>query len=118
MYYEDDEALTRPITDWSRIKTRKPINTARRDHFMWLVCHYFEVFPEQLKGPRRLHNICVARFVLCYLLREDCKMTWGAIARYLNKDHSTIIYNHRRALANHLESIAIIRGKMAAGACS
>jgi chromosomal replication initiation ATPase DnaA len=111
MLRDDGGAPGGASIDWSRIKTRKPENVARRDRLADLVSQFFDVTLLEMQSPRRCNHICHARFVLCYLLREDVKLSWGAIGRYLKKDHSTIIYNHRKARDFHGAVIETIRGK-------
>lgn len=103
------------VTDWSRIQTRKPENVAKRDKALELVCAHFDVTLDAVKGAGKMRHLCIARFVLCVLLRDEVGMTWNAIARFLRKDHSSIIYNYRKGVQFHGEVIAFLRGKISTG---
>jgi chromosomal replication initiation ATPase DnaA len=104
--------MSDPSTDWSKVVTSKPVMVEIRDRIVHAVCTYFDVAPCELRGPRRMQHICQARFVVYYLLREDAKMSWCAIGRYLNKDHTTIMFGFRKA---HGPSVEAIRGRLVAG---
>jgi chromosomal replication initiator protein len=83
-----------------------------RNRITAAVCRYFDVTVDDLRGPRRTQYVSDARFALYYLLHEDAKMGWSAIGRYLNKDHSTIMFGYRKA---HGPSVEAIRGRLVAG---
>lgn len=51
--------------------------------------------PAQMRGPQRIPEYCAARFEAWKLARE-MGYSLPSIARYFNRDHSTIIHGLRR----------------------
>ena len=57
----------------------------------------FQITPEELKGPRRHRAIAHPRWVLMLLAWEETANSYSQIARYLGKDHTTILYGCNKA---------------------
>ncbi len=57
---------------------------------------WFGVTPEDIMGHRRTPMIVRARFAACHLLHKQRRSAYKAIARVLERDHSTIICAVRR----------------------
>jgi len=58
-----------------------------------VVCKYYKVERESLKGQSRKANLVRVRQVLMYLLREELKLSLEAIGYLIGgRDHSTVIY--------------------------
>ena len=57
------------------------------------VSRYYEVSPQDVKGPRRTSQVSSARQVSIYIVREITGMSMEAIgAEFGGRDHSTIVY--------------------------
>ena len=54
------------------------------------VCIYYDINLNDLKGRSRVRKIVEAREVFCMLAKVFEKVKNSVIARYLNRDHSTI----------------------------
>lgn len=58
-----------------------------------IVSKEFGVKVKDIKGPRRLKDVALARQICMYILREEFNYKLEQIARFLNKkDHTTIIH--------------------------
>lgn len=54
------------------------------------VCIYYDINLNDLKGRSRIRKIVEAREIFCMLSKVFTKVKTSVIARYLNRDHSTI----------------------------
>ena len=63
---------------------------------MHAVCSEFGVDRDRLVSPARDAVTAQARQVAMYLLREDGRLTYAAIAQQLVRDHSTVIHGCAR----------------------
>lgn len=54
------------------------------------VSRYYQVSPEQIKGPSKQKNITTARHITAYLMRTMTDAVETDIGRFLNRDHSTV----------------------------
>lgn len=52
---------------------------------------------DQITGPYRERPIYYARCLAVYIMRRDAGMTFAAIGRIMNRDHTSIIHADRRA---------------------
>ena len=60
-----------------------------------IVCSYYEITEEQLKGPSRVKLIAEARHVFCFFARNYTTMTLKHIGAFLGgRDHTTILNSH------------------------
>lgn len=50
---------------------------------------------EEFKGARALHSIAHPRQEAMWRMREELGKSWGEIARFFNRDHTTIIHGYR-----------------------
>jgi chromosomal replication initiation ATPase DnaA len=63
-----------------------------------IVADYFRVDLDNLLGNKsRETHIIRRRFIAIYLIRTQNNTTYKQIARYFNKDHSTVISNFNTA---------------------
>ena len=51
---------------------------------------------EEMKGHERLAHIVKARHMTSWLARHLTVMSYTAIARQMNRDHTSIIHGHRK----------------------
>jgi chromosomal replication initiator protein len=57
------------------------------------VCRHLSVTPADIASQKRNRALTYARHLTMYLLREDARMTYSAIAQFLGKkDHSTVVH--------------------------
>lgn len=91
------DALKDQLTDRSVYK-----NDVHRIQTM--VCEYFKITLEDLKGKKRTQNINYPRQVAIYLCRELAKESFPKIGTYFGgRDHSTIMSSHTK-IANDLKT--------------
>ncbi len=63
------------------------------EHIIDEVSRYYEVSPQDVRGPRRTSQISSARQVSIYIVREITGMSMEAIgAEFGGRDHSTVVY--------------------------
>lgn len=91
------DALKDQLTDRSVYK-----NDVHR--IQTVVCEYFKITLEDLKGKKRTQNINYPRQVAIYLCRELAKESFPKIGTYFGgRDHSTIISSHTK-ISNDLKT--------------
>lgn len=73
--------------------------TPRFDNIRDVVCHVTGVSPEHLHAKKRSAHIANARHAFCYLARElyQGQFSYPTIARYLERDHTSVMSSERRA---------------------
>ena len=57
------------------------------------VCSVTEIIPHDILAHNRQRHISIARHLFCYVAYNHYGYTLMAIARFLNKDHSTVIHS-------------------------
>lgn len=62
-----------------------------------VVCNKFSIDENELKSRIKVKKLLYARYVVIYISRNHFKIPYTAIAKALNKDHSTIINGYNRA---------------------
>jgi chromosomal replication initiator protein len=72
------------------------------------VCKRFGVRFDELLGKGRHAHLAQARHVLAWLLRQR-GLSYPAIGKYLNKDHTTIMSAVRKVDAERAKSEAVAR---------
>ena len=60
------------------------------------LCGVGDVTVEELKGPSRFRKVCVVRQEFMYQARKQGETASG-IARFLNRDHTTILHGIKAA---------------------
>lgn len=55
------------------------------------------LYPEEIRGPRRHERVCRARWMVIWLSREILGVSYPQIANALCRDHTTILHGYRRA---------------------
>ena len=46
--------------------------------------------------PCRRYEVCIYRQLVCYVLQEKFNLKLEVIGKFINRDHSTVIYNRQR----------------------
>lgn len=83
----------------SRLKylLTKPIGKEKEDvkliMILEAVCSTTEIIPHDILAQNRQRAISTARHLFCYVAYKHYGYCLTAIARFLNKDHSTIIHS-------------------------
>ena len=63
------------------------------DEILDIVCQYFRVSVEDIKGRGRSQQISVPRKVACFVLRNNLPLSYEDIGDFMGlRDHSTIMY--------------------------
>ena len=63
------------------------------DHIQGVVCKYFSISEEEIKGKTRTKNIALARQIAMYLCKEYTELSLKAIGFHFGgRDHSTVIH--------------------------
>jgi len=63
------------------------------DHIQGVVCKYFGISEEEIKGKTRTKNIALARQIAMYLCKEYTELSLKAIGFHFGgRDHSTVIH--------------------------
>lgn len=71
-------------------KWYRPVKRHSVARIVEAVCERSGITPEQVKGPRRSHDVILARFAVCYLAHKQ-GYSYPFIGRRLGgRDHSTI----------------------------
>ncbi len=78
-----------------------------------VVAHECAVTIDGMRSRRRNHELVAARFVLWYLTVEKLNYTYSRVARFMDRDHTTIISGVRRAATDpeYLEIALNVVGK-------
>ncbi len=73
-----------------------------------LVCKYFDVDLQEIRGFRRYRQLVIPRQIIMFLLRRYTKMSLKGIGKLYHKDHATVIHSITTVL-NLLETDADYR---------
>ena len=83
------------------------------------ICSLFSVDPSQIIDKNRKHCVVLPRHLVYYLAYEGTDCSFPAIGRALNRDHSTVIYAHKKianliqtdeTVASHVEKLRMELG--------
>jgi chromosomal replication initiation ATPase DnaA len=83
--------------------SKNPDQNTMIQRITYHVCQWFGVNVTDLKSTSRTAKICDARFVLIELLIKVGNLNQNQAAKYLNRNHATII-SARKKLANLMET--------------
>lgn len=62
-----------------------------------MVCDKYDVSLEELRGPRRYKSLVAARHELMWRIKTELPhCSYPQIGRFLNRDHTTILYGVRK----------------------
>jgi len=63
------------------------------DQITQIICDYFGVSVEDIKGRDRSQSISVPRKLTCYVLKQLMPMSYEDLGTYMGlRDHSTVMY--------------------------
>jgi len=63
---------------------------------LYMVCTYYGVEPDDVKGKDRTRHLVIARQIYCYLARTYTRSTLKQIGSIINRDHATVIYGNKQ----------------------
>lgn len=64
------------------------------------VARGFGVSVEDIRGPSRTTVVATARMCACAVLREATALSFPAIGRLVERDHTTVMHHHRRVMSD------------------
>lgn len=64
------------------------------------VARGFRVEVDEILGPSRARRVCVARACAMAVVRVWTDMSWSAIGRAFDRDHTTVMHNVDRVMAD------------------
>jgi len=70
-------------------KEKQILNTV-----LHMVCTYYGVEPNEIKGKSRKRHLVIARQTYCHLARVYTRSTLKQIGSIINRDHATVIYGN------------------------
>lgn len=63
-----------------------------REQIVMAVCEVCDVRSWEIYGPSKEPDICLARYMLGYLMRDLLNLSSVKIGKALERDHSTVLY--------------------------
>jgi len=60
------------------------------------VCRYYNLDYGALKGNIRSRKLAIGRHTIFKLIKDNTKLSLTEIGKFLNKDHSTVLYGIRK----------------------
>ena len=64
---------------------------------LYMVCTYYQVEPNDVKGKDRARYLVTVRQIYCHLARTYTRSTFKRIGSIINRDHATVIYSDNQA---------------------
>lgn len=74
------------------------------DKLMQAVCQTCSVSREDVLGKNRQKNLVEARQILMYLYKENLDLSFPAIGKLLNRDHTTVLHAFRKITKDLLDN--------------
>ncbi len=66
-----------------------------------IICDMYGITLEQFKGKGRYFNLVMARVHFCRYMRLEHNATFTSLARYLNRDHTSVLHYVKRYKLHH-----------------
>lgn len=107
IYYKTNNAIADLETTKRLLKNFvfSPFNIASYKKIIEIVSKFYNLDEKSLFNPTRRKEIVRPRQIAMFLLREELKYSFPAIARkFGGKDHTTVIYAHKKILQESLEN--------------
>ena len=79
----------------SRI-TFRPLKGDRVSNILCEAANEYNVSVGDIRGPSRDKQVVAARFCAIVRLRDETNLSYPAIGRILDRDHTTVMYGERR----------------------
>jgi chromosomal replication initiator protein len=79
----------------SRI-TFRPLRGDRVSNILFEAANEYNVSVNDIRGPSREKQVVAARFCCIVRLRDETNLSYPAIGRILDRDHTTVMYGERR----------------------
>lgn len=98
---------------------RPETNEERAIHILNVICNYYGITDNEIKGSKRFRRICQPRHMLMYLIHKTTSMSLRDIGLFVGgRDHTSAMYA-RENIENLMqtdslvkEDIAILRSKI------
>lgn len=94
------KAIQAAVAAVTPLQPERDSETARR--IIAAAAATFHLEPDDLTGPSRAKPALTARMVAVTLVRARTTMSWPAIGRAFNRDHTTVLHAAQRVLATPL----------------
>lgn len=69
-----------------------PVQRSTMEEIVRIVCEDFEIEKNEMMAYRRHKKQCTARQVAMYLAKKATHQSYPAIAKYFNRDHTTVLH--------------------------
>ena len=124
MYYKINNNIPNLETTKKLLKdfVFSPFNVANYKKIVEIVAKFYNLEEKSLFNPTRRKEIVRPRQIAMFLLREELKYSFPAIARkFGGKDHTTVIYAHKKILLESeqnsklTEELSLIKQKVYSG---
>lgn len=97
--YSDPTPAEKPLRDWVIVTSSRPNHKIA--HILEVVSAHFGIPVREIIGPRRSHEIVMARHVAVYLASKYTDQSLGAISRRVGKkDHTMALYASAKVAQN------------------
>lgn len=80
-----------PVCSLNKLKSNFELNSTP-DLIIAKVATVFDTTVKDIKGKARNKNLIEARLLLGYFFITECKFSYTNAGKYINRDHSTVIY--------------------------
>lgn len=74
-------------------RSQMELTGCKRDRIIEVICSFNKVDFKDIVSKSRKREVTKARQLLCHFLYEKTNMNLIKIAEFINRDHSTVIYN-------------------------
>jgi len=93
---QQDELSVHCFQAYWEYKERKRNTATEPMNIIKIAAHAMEIPVEELIGPSRKPKVNEAREMAIYSIRTLCQISYPAIARYFNRNHSTMIISYKK----------------------
>jgi chromosomal replication initiation ATPase DnaA len=77
------------------------ISESEYDKYAKIICELYGITLEKFKGKARYWNLVMARVHFCRYMRFEHNATLTSMAKYLNRDHTSILHYVKRYKISH-----------------
>jgi len=74
-------------------RSQLEVSGCKRDRVIEVICKFNKVDFQEIISKSRKREVTKARQLLCHFLYEKTNMNLIKIGEFINRDHSTVIYN-------------------------
>jgi len=77
------------------------ISESEYDKYAKIICELYGISIERFKGKDRHFNLVMARVHFCRYMRFEHNATLTSMAKYLNRDHTSVLHYVKRYKLSH-----------------